>query len=210
MLEDIKTDIINYGQIAGERLLTPGISGNISARCGKNIAITSSGSANAFLNPEDLCVINFDGDLIEGTKKPSSERLLHIEFYKKRKDVNAICHFHCPYLTAFAISGLPLEDKINPEIIFCFDKIPISEYALPGSKELVKNVSKYFDKYDVVLMQNHGVIAGGKNVKDAFLKLDLCENYAKSLVLSKFLGGAKILTENQVKEINLLKTENKE
>lgn len=205
MFDTAKSDIIKYGKIAGDRNLTPGISGNISVRCDDKIVITSSGSANSFLETDDLCTVDFKGNLIEGEKNPSSEKFLHIEFYKQRNDINAICHFHSPYLTAFALSGIGMSEKINPEIIYCFGEIPIAEYALPGSDELVKKVSKFYNSYDVIIMANHGVISGGKDIKDAFLKLELCENYAKSLVLSKFLGGAKILTENQVKEINMLK-----
>ena len=206
MCEDIKSDIIRFGEIAGSRGLTPGMSGNISARCNDKIVITASGSANSFLSREDLCVIDFNGNIIEGSRKPSSEKFLHMEFYKKRKDINAICHFHSPCIEAFAISG---SDELNinchPEIIFYFGDIPSAEYALPGSNQLVENTAKYFDGHDVIIMKNHGVISGGKDIKDAFLKLELCESFAKSIVLSKFLGGAKILTENQINEINLLK-----
>ena len=77
MFEDIKNDIISFGRIAGNRNLTPGISGNISVRCDDKIIITTSGSANSFLNNEDICVIDFAGNLIEGSKKASSEKFLH-------------------------------------------------------------------------------------------------------------------------------------
>ena len=79
MFESIKDEIILYGKIAGERNLTPGISGNISVRCGDKIVITTSGSANSFLNYDDLCVIDFEGNLLEGTNKASSEKFVHIE-----------------------------------------------------------------------------------------------------------------------------------
>ena len=69
MFEEIKDEIIKYGKIAGDRNLTPGISGNISVRCGDNIVITSSGSANSFMSKDDICVIDFDGNLVEGTRK---------------------------------------------------------------------------------------------------------------------------------------------
>lgn len=204
MFEDKKNELIEYGRMAGDKNYTPGISGNLSARCGDMVVITSSGVANGYLTENDFAVVDFDGNAIEG-EKPSSERMLHIEFYKKRPEMNYVMHVHSPYLTAFASAGIALDDKISPEIIYCFEKIPLAEYSIPGSKELVEKTSKYFENYDVVLMANHGVIIAGKDIKDAFYKLDLCENYAKTVICAKPLGGAKILPEEEVEKIYLLR-----
>jgi class II aldolase/adducin-like protein len=204
MFEDKKNELIEYGRMAGDKNYTPGISGNLSARCGDMVVITSSGVANGYLTENDFAVVDFDGNAIEG-EKPSSERMLHIEFYKKRPEMNYVMHVHSPYLTAFASARIALDDKISPEIIYCFEKIPLAEYSIPGSKELVEKTSKYFENYDVVLMANHGVIIAGKDIKDAFYKLDLCENYAKTVICAKLLGGAKILPEEEVEKIYLLR-----
>lgn len=204
MFEDKKNELIEYGRMAGDKNYTPGISGNLSARCGDMVVITSSGVANGYLTENDFAVVDFDGNAIEG-EKPSSERMLHIEFYKKRPEMNYVMHVHSPYLTAFASAGIALDDKISPEIIYCFEKIPLAEYSIPGAKELVEKTSKYFENYDVVLMANHGVIIAGKDIKDAFYKLDLCENYAKTVICAKLLGGAKILPEEEVEKIYLLR-----
>lgn len=204
MFEDKKNELIEYGRMAGDKNYTPGISGNLSAKCGDMVVITSSGVANGYLTENDFAVVDFDGNAIEG-EKPSSERMLHIEFYKKRPEMNYVMHVHSPYLTAFASAGIALDDKISPEIIYCFEKIPLAEYSIPGSKELVEKTSKYFENYDVVLMANHGVIIAGKDIKDAFYKLDLCENYAKTVICAKLLGGAKILPEEEVEKIYLLR-----
>ena len=205
MQADLINQIIEYGKLAGVKGLTPGISGNVSARCEDKIVITSSGSASGFLEPNELSVIDFDGNVISGNRKPSSEKGLHIEFYRQRADVNCIFHVHSPYLTAFASAGIPLKEKISPEIIYCFGEIPLAEYALPGSKDLIEKTSKYFKDYDVVLMKNHGVIVGGTSVKDTFLRLELVEEYAKTIICAKILGGAKILEENDVQKIYSLK-----
>ena len=209
MFEREKQEIIKYGKLAAQKNLSPSVSGNLSVRSGDKIVITSTGSANAFLTEEDISVIDFDGNLVYGEKKASSEKFVHIEFYKKRPDINAICHFHSPYLTAFAAAGVELDECILPEIVFMFGKLPLAQYALPGSLELAKKTAQCFDSHDVILMQNHGVIAGGADLKTAYLNLELCESYAQTYLLSKILGGAKILTEEQVEEINSLKTQMK-
>lgn len=205
MDDKIITELIKYGEISGMKSYTPGISGNISARDGDNIIITSSGSANGFLTKKDFSLIDFGGNLLEGNPKPSSERFLHIEYYKKRPDINCVFHFHSPFLTAFAASGKSLDEKISPEIIYCFGEIPIARYALPGTDELVRAVSVFFGGYDIILMENHGVIAGGSSIKQTYLNLELAEEYAKTILFTKLLGGAKILSSKEVEKIYSLK-----
>lgn len=205
MFEELKKELIEYGKLAGVKNFTPGFSGNLSARCGDKILITATGTANGYLSEDDFALIDFDGNKIEGDKKPSSEKMLHVEFYRQREDINYIFHVHSPYLTAFSAAGKALDKNILAEIVYCFDYIPLAEYALPGSKELVENTSKFFKDFDVVLMANHGVIVGGKDVKDAYLKLELCEAYAQTVLFSNLLGGAKMLPSEEVKKIYSLR-----
>ena len=200
-INDIKKQIIYYGKLAEAKNLTPGVSGNMSARYEDKIIITSSGSANGYLTEDDFAIIDYDGNIINGTKKPSSEKLLHCEFYKMRPDVNYIIHMHSPYLSSFASAGMPLDEPIMAENVFYFGKIPLAEYGLPSSTDLVEKTSRYFKEYNAVLMANHGVIVGDKTIHDAFLKLTLAESYAQVVINTKILGGAKILNERQVQEI---------
>lgn len=205
MIETIKKELIEYGKLAGVKNFTPGFSGNLSARCDDKILITATGTANAYLAEDDFALIDFEGNKIEGEKKPSSEKMLHVEFYRQREDINYIFHVHSPYLTAFSAAGKPMDEHILAEIVYCFDYIPLADYALPGSKELVEKTSKFFKDFDVVLMANHGVIVGGKDVKDTYLKLELCEAYAQTVLFSKLLGGAKMLPSEEVKKIYSLR-----
>lgn len=200
------SELIYYGKLAGEKNFTPGYSGNFSARYGENIIITASGTANGYLTEEDFVVIDFDGNLIEGNGKPSSEKFLHLEFYKKRPDVNYIIHVHPVYLSAFASSGRDLTVPVMPENVFYFGEIPLAEYGLPGSGDLVEKTARFFSTHDAVLMANHGVIIGSATLRDAYMKLELAESYAQTIAVCEVLGGAKYLTNEQVKEIIALKS----
>lgn len=200
-VKELKEEIIKYGKLAEEKNLTPGVSGNMSARCGDKILITSSGSANGYLSEDDFVLIDFDGNVVEGDKKPSSEKLLHCAFYKMRSDVDYIIHMHSPYLSSFASAGIALDEPIMAENVFYFGKIPLAEYGLPSSVDLVNKTAEYFNEYNAVLMANHGFIVGDKTIKDAFLKLTLAESYAQVVLNTRILGGAKVLTDEQVKEI---------
>lgn len=205
MLKKLKQELIEYGKLAGVKNFTPGYSGNFSARYDDKILITSSGSANGYLSEDELVLMDFEGNLVEGNKKPSSEKMLHAEFYKQRPDVNYIIHVHSPYLSSFACCHIPLDEPVMAENVFYFGQIPLAEYGLPSSMDLVEKTAKYFKDYDAVLMANHGFIVGDKTIKDAFLKLELAESYAQVVFNTKLLGNPVLFTEKEVEEINSLK-----
>lgn len=203
--KELKQEIIEYGRLCGVKNFTPGVSGNISARFDDKIIITSSGSANGYLTEADFSIIDFYGKPLTDFPEPSSEKMLHVEFYKKRPDINYIIHVHTPYLSTFAAARKALDEPIMAENVFYFGQIPLAEYGLPSSKDLVEKTAKYFDKYNAVLMANHGFIVGDRTIKDAYLKLELAESYAQVVLNTKLLGGAALLNEKQVKDIIALK-----
>lgn len=202
----LKKEIIEYGRLCGEKNFTPGVSGNISARYEDKILITSSGSANGYLTEDEFSLIDFEGNVLEGNPKASSEKMVHIEFYKKRKDINYVIHVHPPYLCTFASCGKPMDEPLMAEIVYYYGQIPLAEYGLPSSKDLVEKTAKYFDKYDSVLMANHGFITGGSTIKEAYLKLEMAEGYAQVLFNTKLLENEVLLTDTQVQEILKLKS----
>lgn len=204
-IETLKKELIEYGKLCGEKNFTPGVSGNMSARYGDKILITSSGSANGYLCEDEFSLIDFAGRVVDGNPKASSEKMLHVAFYKMRKDINYIIHVHSPYLCTFASCGKALDEPLMAENIFYFGQIPLAEYGLPSSEDLVQKTAGYFDKYDSVLMANHGFITGASTIKEAYLKLELAESYAQVLFNSKLLGGAVMLNEKQIEEIFTLK-----
>lgn len=205
MLSKEVKKIIEYGKLCGEKNYTPGYSGNISARYKDGMLITTSGSSNGYLSENDIVYTNFEGKSIEDGKKPSSEKFLHIEIYKKRPEINYIIHVHAPYLSSFASAGKDLMAPIMAENVFYFGGIPLADYALPSTMELVENTVKYFDKFDAVLMANHGFVVASKTIEDAYMKLELAESYAQVVLNTYILGGAKYLTQNQAEEILALR-----
>ena len=204
-LEKLKKELIEYGKLAGVKNFTPGYSGNFSARYEDKILITTSGSSNGYLSEDELVLIDFNGKSLEEGKKPSSEKMLHVEFYKQRADVNYIIHVHPVFLSSFACCKIALDEPIMAENVFYFGQIPLAEYGLPGSMDLVEKTAKYFKDYDAVLMANHGFVVGDKTIKDAYLKLELAESYAQVVFNTKMMGGAVLFNQEQVDEINSLK-----
>lgn len=201
-----KKEMIQCGEIIDKKNFSPGASGNISLRYEDKILITASGSSNGSLTEDDIVLMDFDGNVIKGSKKASSEKLLHIEFYKKRPDINAIIHVHPTFLSSFAAARIALDEPVMAENVYYFGKIPLADYALPSSKNLVDNTAKYFENYNAVLMANHGFIVGDVDLKQAYLKLELAESYAQVVLNAKILGGAKLLTSKEVADIEALKS----
>ena len=154
MIEEKIRQMIEYGKIAGAKNLTPGMSGNLSARCRETIVITASGTSNAYLEPKDFSVLNFEGKVVVGAKNPSSERMLHVEFYKMRPDINYIMHVHSPYLSTFAACRKALEyAKENPELLedlLKMKRLPIGQLAT-GSGVERKTLERH-RKYMVALL----------------------------------------------------------
>ena len=205
MLSKEVKKIIEYGKLCGEKNYTPGYSGNISARYKDGMLITTSGSSNGYLSDNEIVYTNFEGKSLEEGKKPSSEKFLHIEIYKQRPDINYIIHVHAPYLSSFASAGKDLMAPIMAENVFYFGGIPLADYALPSTMELVENTVKFFDKFDAVLMANHGFVVASKTIEDAYMKLELAESYAQVVLNTYLLGGAKLLSKSQSDEILALR-----
>ena len=197
----LKKQIIKYGKMCGDKNYTPGYSGNISARYKDGMLITTSGSSNGYLEKKHIVETDFEGKSLEKGKKPSSEKFLHIEIYKKRPEINYIIHVHAPYLSSFASAGKDLMEPIMAENVFYFGGIPLADYALPSTMQLVENTVQFFDKYDAVLMANHGFVVASKTIEDAYMKLELAESYAQVVLNTEILGGAKRLTEFEADEI---------
>lgn len=206
-MENIQ-DIINIGKNLYNKDLTVGTSGNISVKTDKGILITTSGSVLGNLSEKEIVLIDFEGKEQEN-KKASSEKMLHVEIYKQRSDVKAIIHTHPEYLTTFACCHKTLDEPIMSENIIYFEDIPVAPYAMPSSLELVENTVKYLKNRDVVLMANHGAIAVAENLKQAYLKMETAEYYAKVALNTKILGGARYLSQNDIQNLIRLKNLNK-
>ena len=201
IMYNFKKQIADIGKKLADKGLSPGFSGNISVRFEDKILVTPSGYSLGELEADDIVVLDFDFNIIEGDKKPSSESKMHALIYKKRPDLNALVHWHSPKASVFAVNGIPLVQPILAENIFTLGDIPVAKYYLPSSEELAQEVGSFFDVHDCVLMQNHGVIVGGKDLRTAFYKMDTVEYYAEVCILANLTGKPCELSDEQKREI---------
>ena len=156
--------------------------GNISVRVPgeKIVAITPSGRPYFSLDLNDICVIDFDQNSIEGSLSPSIEAGMHIGVYQNRSDVHAVIHTHQPFASVLAIINQPISvlfDEITVEI---GHEVAIVPYAFSGSPELVANVAgKLGNACHCYLIQNHGALCLGADMQRAMKNSELLENVAQ-------------------------------
>ena len=192
---DIKQEIISIGKMMSARRMVGTNEGNISYRDGDVIYITPSGHNKELLTEDMIIVIDRDKNVLEGTGRPSSEITMHVKMYELRPDAKSVIHCHAPYCTAFAINHRPLESNALAEINILFGgKIPLLPFGLPGTDELISGYEDHLDS-NVVLLSNHGVLAIGASLSDAYGKTVTVEMMAETLFISHLLGGEKDIAD---------------
>ena len=201
-LHQAKLDIVEAGRRVFNQGYVASNDGNISCRFEEDrILTTPTGMSKGFLKIEDLCVVDMDGKLVSGQKRPSSEIGMHIFLYRQRPDMRAVVHAHPPTATGFAVAGIPLSACVLPEVIITLGSIPIVDYGTPGGPEISEPIKKYVKDYDAYLLENHGATTIGTDVMNAYYKMETMEHFAKILFVAKQLGGFNELNSEQVAKL---------
>ena len=196
-----KSDILYWSKRLYQKGMSPATSGNVSIKTKEGILISASGTCLNDMSEEDIILIDYNGNSIEGNKKPSTEKIMHSEIYTKRDDINAVIHCHCPVLTAFAVAGVPMKKPILPDFALVFEEVPIIPYYCPSSIELAEQVGLYFEKHNAVLLKNHGVVLGADTLQNAFYGLESLRAYAETYFGAEVLGRAKSISKKGIEEI---------
>jgi L-fuculose-phosphate aldolase len=173
---DYRKEIIKYAKLMCEKGYAVATDGNLSVLMDDgNILITPSGFRKGEITEDSLVVISRDGEKIEGKYEPSMEKWMHIFIYEVRQDVRAIIHAHPPYATAFSLQ-MPREyEPMLPEINMFIGKFGFVDYKEPGTIELAELVKEKAPKYNVLILQKHGIVTYGKTLFDAFNNLERLE-----------------------------------
>ena len=188
-----KKAVLEAAQEMAQKGLVVGTSGNVSMRLrepsGRELlAITPNARYYDSLTVDDIVVIDFEGERVEGELAASIETMLHIGVYKARKKVNAIIHTHPVFGSVISVAGLEIPAILDDQVIYIGGEIKLAEYALPGSQELVENVLSALGPRNAVLLANHGVLSVGRNMREAFTISELVEKTAKIYVCALSLG----------------------
>jgi L-fuculose-phosphate aldolase len=170
--------------------LVEGTAGNISARMDDgNICITPSSVDYEEMVLEDIVVIDLEGNVVEGTKPPSSEKLLHLACYRTHDDLGAVIHSHPVYATMFAIAQQPIPACIDEFSIYVGGEVPVTEYAMSGTDHVGENAAKLLGDRGAALLANHGMVAVAGSPERALHITALVERSAQIVWGAKVLGA---------------------
>lgn len=200
----LRRRIVETGRKLADRGLVVAAEGNLSTRLDAGLFLaTPSGFSKAEMRESDLVVTDLEGRVVRGHRRPSSELAMHLAAYKARPDVEAVIHAHPPTATGFACAGIPLDEALLSEVVLVLGCVPLAPYATTGTPEMAASLSDFFAKNDAVLLANHGAVALGTSLKDAFWKLETVEQLAKVTLVTRLLGERKVLGEDQVQKLLL-------
>jgi len=204
---DQRNKIIEFSLKLNSTNLSPLRSGNISLRSKENSTegylITPSGKKYETLKPEDIVFmgINEEEENIDSTNKPSSEWRFHRDIYVNKKNAQAIVHAHSPHATAVSSHGKSVPAFHYMIALAGGEDIKCAEYATFGTKELSQNVIKALTERSACLMSNHGQVAFGKNLEEAFELAQEIENICQQYIIALKIGKPKILSFEEMKKV---------
>ena len=173
--------------------------GNLSIRDDNgDIWITPSGIDKGNLTRADMIQVKPDGTLI-GIHKPSVELPFHKEIYRVRPDLCAIVHAHPPTLVAFSLARKLPNTHLIPTASEVCGEVTMAKYDVPGSEQLGRNIAEEFAKgYNSVLLENHGVVCGGKNLFGAFMSFETLDTCGRLEIDAAKLGKPRLLTDEEI------------
>jgi L-fuculose-phosphate aldolase len=201
--QEAKKSVLEAARKMEEKGLVVGTAGNISMRLppeGKRrmLAITPSSRHYDSLGIDDIQVVDFDGEKVEGDLPPSIETPMHIAIYKARKDVNAVIHTHSTYASAVAVAGLEIPPIIEDQVICLGGEIKLAGFAPCGSDELAEKAAAALGEGSGVLLSSHGAIGTGRSMLDAFTACEIIEKTAKIYLLALLAGKVNVLPADAV------------
>jgi L-fuculose-phosphate aldolase len=199
LLLEERMKVVEYGKKIITSGLTKGTGGNISIfnQEKKLVAISPSGIDYFETKPEDVVIINLDGEVVDGTKKPSSELDMHLVFYQRREDIGALVHTHSPYAKTISALGWDIP-PVSYLVAFAGPNVRCAPYATFGTKELAERAFEGMVDRRAVLLANHGLIAGAHNIETAFTVAEEIEFSAQIFYQAKAIGEPKLLSDEEM------------
>ena len=176
--------------------------GNVSVRLGNgNILATRSGINKGMVTENDLVELRPEGEQVAGSGRPSTEMGMHLFIYRQRPDVQAVVHAHPVYATGFATARMGLDACMFPEVIVGLGAVPLAEYATPSTPEIAASLAPFVKTSDAILLANHGAVAYGAELYEAYFKMEKVEHAAQITFIAHMLGGAKSLSAAEVDKL---------
>lgn len=196
-----RKSIVEIGKLMYQRSYVVSSDGNVSIRLEDDTVVaTPTMTCKGRMTEDSLALTDMDGKPLTD-KRASSELAMHLLIYKMRPEIKAVCHAHPPHGTAFAVAGLAIDKPILSEVILTLGCVPLTDYGTPSTNELTEAMKPYVTHHNALLMANHGAVAYGEDIWQAWDRLETLEHTARIAILAKALGGANDLPQEAIEKL---------
>lgn len=204
--QEAKADILEAGRRLYQRAFVAANDGNISARMEDGtIWATPTGVSKGFMTEDMLVHLTPEGEILEGSRKVSSEIAMHLAIYRKNPELGGVVHAHSPAATAFATQGRDFDMAVSLETAVQLGVIPCAPYAVTGSKKLAENAASYCEEFNGCFLEHHGAVTWGADVTQALFRTECLEHTIIMYEHMRALGQVRLLTEAQLTELEAVR-----
>jgi len=180
--------------------------GNLSWRIdSEHVLATPTGISKGFMQPDDLVVLDMAGNQLAGKRRVTSEIRMHLVIYRERPEMRAVAHAHPRHATAFALAGRVPPPGLLPEVELFLGEIGLAPFRTPGTVEFAESLAPHVRQHTALLLANHGAVAMGRTILEAYWKLEIIESCCATCLLAEALGGARTIPPEATEEIRSLR-----
>jgi L-fuculose-phosphate aldolase len=186
-----KEDVLEAAKGMLAKGLVAGTAGNVSGRIDDaHVCLTPSSVPYETMTVDDLVVTDLEGNVVEGTRGPTSEKALHLACYRRYPEIGGVIHSHAAYATMFALVHEPVPAIIEEVVVYLGGDVPICDYKPTGSDELGEEVASHLADRSAAIVANHGIVTLGDTPDKALHNAELVERTAMIVWGSRALGTA--------------------
>ncbi len=199
--QQLKQDIVCICRMLHRKNYLAATDGNVSVRLGDRLLTTPSGVHKGLMEADQVITVDLAGKVLEGAGRPTSEIRMHLLAYELRPDISAVVHAHLPYATACTLAGIDLLEPILPEVVITLGGIPTAPYATPGTDEVPNSIREFIQDYDAILLSRHGAMTVGRDVRDAYNKMEKLEHTARVVLAARLQGQIRPIPEAEAEKL---------
>jgi L-fuculose-phosphate aldolase len=207
--QQLKEDIVRVCRMLHRKNYLAATDGNVSVRLEDRVLTTPSGINKGLMEAYQVITVDLEGRVVAGEGTPTSEIRMHLLAYELRPEVTAVVHAHLPYATACTLAGISLLEPILPEVVITLGGIPTAPYATPGSEAVAEAIREFIRDYDAILLDRHGAMTVGRDVTDAYNKMEKLEHTARVMLAARLQGRVTPLPAAEVEKLRRLGEEYK-
>jgi L-fuculose-phosphate aldolase len=201
-----QNELIKIGSYLSARHYHAALAGNISLRISEDCVLcTRHGADKGALTADDIVICGMDGKKIGGNGNPTSEFSMHRMAYRERPDIRAVIHAHPPTATAFAAASVPLDALMLPEMLVLLGPVALVPYATPGTEQLAEQLKLYLATHDGFLLENHGALTVGSDLREAALRMELVEHNAQITLIVRQIGKPFVLESEEMESLMVIR-----